>query len=220
MRGIDRIDEDARQIWFQASGKNPGEDPYDLHSYRVNFDGTGLTELTGGDGNHTVQYSPDRKYLIDTYSHVDVPPTHTLHRVSDGKLMCKLEDTDISELKATGWRPIESFVAKGRDGKTDIYGTITWPRNFDPTKKYPVLENIYAGPQTTSVQHTFSAGGGGRGGTSYGDLGFILVQIDGMGTPHRSHAFFADLLAQPGPRQRLPRPHPVAQGRRRQVSGV
>jgi dipeptidyl aminopeptidase/acylaminoacyl peptidase len=191
VRSIDRVDEDTRQIWFEGSGKNPGEDPYDLHAYRVNFDGTGLTELTGGDGNHTVQYSPDRKYLIDTYSHIDVPPVHTLHRVSDGKLMCKLEETDISELKATGWRPVESFVAKGRDGKTDIYGTITWPRNFDPTKKYPVLENIYAGPQTTSVQHTFSAGGGGRGGTSYGDLGFILVQIDGMGTPHRSHAFFA-----------------------------
>jgi dipeptidyl aminopeptidase/acylaminoacyl peptidase len=187
----DRFDVEKRQLWFSGSGMNKGENPYDIHYYRVNFDGTGLVELTGGDGTHTVQYSPDNKYLIDTYSHIDVPPVHTLHRASDGKMMCKLEEADIAELKATGWRPMESFVAKGRDGKTDIYGTITYPRNYDPAKKYPVLENIYAGPQSASVQHAFNAGGGGRGGTSYPDMGFFLVQIDGMGTPHRSHAFLA-----------------------------
>ncbi len=193
VRALDFIDETNRQVWIQGSGMNPAENPYDIHYYRVNFDGTGLTELTGGDGTHTVQYSPDYKYLVDTYSHIDVPPVHTLRRVSDGKLMCELERTDISELKATGWRPTESFVAKGRDGKTDIYGTIVWPRNLDTSKKYPILENIYAGPQMASVQHAFSAGGGGGrgGGPSYGDLGFVTVQIDGMGTPHRSHAFHA-----------------------------
>ena len=192
VRAIDLIDATNRQVWFQASGRNPGENAYDVHFYRINFNGTGLTELTEGDGTHSVQYSPDRKYLIDTYSHIDVPPVNTLHRVSDGKLMCKLEEADIAELKETGWRATESFVAKGRDGKTDIYGTITWPQNMDPNLKYPVLENIYAGPQMASVQHAFSAGGGrGGGGASYGSLGFIVVQIDGMGTPHRSHAFQA-----------------------------
>ncbi|HZY84162.1 MAG TPA: DPP IV N-terminal domain-containing protein, partial [Gemmataceae bacterium] len=132
VRGIDRIDEDKRQVWFRACGKNAGQDPYFLHHYRVNFDGTGLVALTEGDGTHAVQYSPDRKYLIDTYSRVDMPPVHELRRATDGKLMCKLEEADVNGLRATGWRPPEVFVAKGRDGKTDVWGVICRPRNFDP----------------------------------------------------------------------------------------
>src|SRR5262249_30691589 len=90
VRGIEHIDEANRQIWFRASGKNPDQDPYFLHHYRVNFDGTGLVALTEGNGTHTVQYSPDRKYLIDTYSRVDLPPVHELRRTSDGTLVCEL----------------------------------------------------------------------------------------------------------------------------------
>jgi dipeptidyl aminopeptidase/acylaminoacyl peptidase len=180
------VDEEKRQIWFRGSGKNPGEDPYLIHYYRVNFDGTGLVALTEGNGNHSVQYSPDEKYLIDTYSRVDMPPAHTLRRVSDGKLVCKLEEADISELKERGWEAPEVFVAKGRDGQTDIWGIITRPRNFDPNKKYPVIESIYAGPHSSYVPKTFSAA---RRWASLNDLGFIVVQMDGMGTANRSKAF-------------------------------
>lgn len=186
VRGIDRIDEEKRQIWFHASGKNPDQDPYFLHYYRVNFDGTDLTALTDSNGNHTAQFSPDRKYLIDTFSRVDMPPKHELRRASDGKLVCALEEADASELMArSDYHPLEVFVSKGRDGKTDIWGVICRPRDFDPAKKYPVIESIYAGPQGSFVPKSF---GGGRY-SSLADLGFVVVQIDGMGTANRSKAF-------------------------------
>ncbi len=186
VRGIDRIDQANRQVWFRASGKNAGQDPYLIHYYRVNFDGTGLVALTEGNGSHAVQYSPDRKYLIDTYSRVDMPPVHELRRVSDGGLVCELEKADISELQARGWEPPEVFVAKGRDGSTDIWGIICRPSRFDPSKSYPVIEQIYAGPQSAFVPKTFSAA---RRFANLTELGFIVVQMDGMGTAHRSKAF-------------------------------
>ncbi len=186
IRGIDLIDEDSRQIWFSAGGKNPDQDPYFLHYYRVNFDGSGLVALTEDNGNHSVQYSPEREYIIDTYSRVDMAPVHQLRRTSDGKLICELEKADISELVAEGWKAPEVFVAKGRDGKTDIWGIICRPSDFDPDKKYPVIEYIYAGPQGAFVPKSF------RPSTrfeSLADLGFIVVQMDGMGTANRSKAF-------------------------------
>jgi len=186
VRGIDLIDEDARQIWFNACGRNAGEDPYLLNYYRINFDGTGLVALTEGNGNHSIQYSPDRRYLIDTYSRVDAPPVHELRRVSDGKLLCPLEKADISELVAKGWAAPEVFVAKGRDGKTDIWGILCRPKGFDPAKKYPVIENLYAGPQSSYVPKSFSPM---SRFTSLTDLGFVVVQMDGMGTANRSKAF-------------------------------
>ena len=185
IRGIDQIDEAARQIWFTASGKNTGQDPYFVHYYRINFDGSGLVALTVGDGNHSVAFSPDRKFIIDTFSRPDAPPANELRRVSDGKLVCKLEEADITELKAKGWKAPEVIVAKGRDGKTDIWGLIYRPRNFDPNKKYPVIEDIYAGPQGSFVPKTFGA-------TRYQNLtdaGFIVAKVDGMGTANRSKAF-------------------------------
>ena len=186
VRGIDLIDEDARQVWFHACGKNANEDPYFVHYYRVNFDGSGLVALTEGDGTHSIQYSPDRRYLIDTYSRVDMAPAHELRRVSDGKLVCSLEKADIRELSAGGWAAPEVFVAKGRDGKTDIWGIISRPKGFDPGKKYPVIEYIYAGPQGSYVPKRFSPY---RQFASLADLGFIVVQMDGMGTANRSKAF-------------------------------
>jgi dipeptidyl aminopeptidase/acylaminoacyl peptidase len=196
VRGLDKIDEAKRQIWFWASGKNPGQDPYFQHYYRINFDGTDLVALTDGDGDHAglgdrgrssaPQFSPKRQYLIDTYSRVDLPPVTELRRVSDGKRVCKLEEADISELKATGWKPLEVFSAKGRDGKTEIWGVIARPKNFDPEKKYPVIESIYAGPQGSFVPKTFSPF---NRYASLTDLGFIVVQIDGMGTANRSKSF-------------------------------
>ncbi len=186
VRSVDFVDRTNRQIWFQAGGIVPGQDPYYIQVCRVNFDGSGLTQLTAGDGTHTVQFSPDRKYLIDTWSRVDLPPVNELRRCDDGKLVCKLETADASELYATGWKPPEPFVAKGRDGVTDIYGVIWWPKNFDPQKKYPVIENIYAGPQDSFTPKDFH--------TSYqqqklADGGFIVVQLDGMGTANRSKKF-------------------------------
>ena len=186
VRGIDKIDEDNRQVWFRAGGMNADQDPYFIHYYRINFDGTGLVALTEGNGNHTIQFSPDRKYIVDTYSRVDMPPVNELRRASDGKLVCKLEAADISELKESGWESPEVFVAKGRDGKTDIWGVINRPKNLDPNKKYPVLESIYNGPQGAYVPKSFSAS---RRTNALNELGFITVQMDAMGTAFRSKAF-------------------------------
>ena len=186
VRGVDRIDEDERQIWFRASGLVQGEDPYFIHHCRINFDGTHLVRLTAGDGTHMVQYSPERKFLIDTYSRVDHPPVHVLRRTSDGSKVCELEQADIAELASQDWQAPEAFVAKGRDGATDIWGIICRPRNFDPMKKYPVIESIYAGPQGSFVPKSFS---GERRFASLTDLGAVVVQIDGMGTANRSKAF-------------------------------
>jgi dipeptidyl aminopeptidase/acylaminoacyl peptidase len=186
VRGVDQVDQAKREIWFRASGKNPDQDPYFLHYYRVGFDGKGLVALTEGDGSHTVQYSPDRRFLIDTFSRVDAPPAHELRRVSDGRLVCKLEQADASALLAGGWKPPEVFVAKGRDGKTDIWGIVCRPKGYNPGRKYPVIEQIYAGPQGSFVPKTFSAAGRFSFLT---DLGFIVVQMDGMGTANRSKAF-------------------------------
>ncbi|MBE0535864.1 MAG: prolyl oligopeptidase family serine peptidase [Phycisphaerae bacterium] len=186
VRAIDRIDEEQRQIWFRAGGMNPGQDPYFLHYYRVNFEGSGLVALTSGDGDHTIQYSPDRKHIIDTYSRVDMAAVHELRRVSDGRLLCPLEHADITGLTNSGWQPPEVFVAKGRDGETDIWGIICRPGDFDPAKKYPIVEDIYAGPHSAYVAKRFS---GSSRYASLTDLGFVVVKIDGMGTAHRSKAF-------------------------------
>lgn len=186
VRGVERVDAEKRQVWFRAGGIRPGQDPYYVHFCRVNFDGTGLVILTEGDGTHTVDFSPDRRFLVDTWSRVDQPPVTELRRAEDGKLVCELERADWSELLKTGWSAPERFVAKGRDGQTDIYGVIVRPTNFDPQKKYPVIEDIYAGPQDAFVPKAFSAWQNMR---TLGELGFILVKMDGMGTSQRSKAF-------------------------------
>jgi dipeptidyl aminopeptidase/acylaminoacyl peptidase len=186
VRGIDLIDETNRVVWFHASGMYPDQDPYLVHYGRVNFDGSGLVFLTAGNGTHSISYSPDRRYLIDTYSRVDRAPVNELRRVSDGKLVCPLEEADVTELKAGGWAAPEVFVAKGRDGKTEIWGIICRPRDLDPGRKYPIIEDIYAGPQSAYVPKSFSAGSRYE---SLNRLGFVVVKIDGMGTANRSKAF-------------------------------
>lgn len=184
VRKVDRVDNDAQQIWFQAGGIHPDQDPYHLHFCRINFDGSGLTRLTEGDGNHAIEFSPSRDYFIDTYSRVDLPPVSELRRTSDGSLVTHLETADISELEKAGWQMPERFVAKGRDGKTDIYGVIFRPTQFDPDKNYPVIEQIYAGPHSSHVPKSFSPRA-----KAIAELGFVVVQIDGMGTSNRSKAF-------------------------------
>ena len=186
VRSVVHVDEEKRQIFFSASGMYPGKDPYFVHYYRIDVDGTGLTPLTTADANHKVTFSPDRRYYVDVYSRVDLPTVAELHKTADASTAATLEKADISQLVAAGWKPPEVFVAKGRDGRTDIYGVIYRPANFNPAKKYPVVENIYAGPQDSFVPKSFQAYNQMQ---STAEIGFIVVQIDGMGTSNRSKAF-------------------------------
>jgi dipeptidyl aminopeptidase/acylaminoacyl peptidase len=186
VRRVDRVDVEKRQVWFRALGIYPDQDPYHVHFARVNFDGTGLTVLTEGDGIHDVAFSPDGRSLIDTYSRVDMPPVIELRRADDGKLVCELERADWSGLLATGWRAPERYVAPGRDGHTPIHGVIWRPTNFDAGRRYPVIEQIYAGPHGAFVPKSFAPY---HGTQALAELGFIVVQVDGMGTNWRSKAF-------------------------------
>jgi len=180
------VDAARRTIVFSANGMRPDEDPYFVHYYRINFDGTGLIALTDGPGTHSVTFSGDKQYYVDIWSRVDVPPVAQLRHASDAKVLLELERPSAAALVAAGWSPPEPFVAKGRDGVTDIYGVIVKPTNFDPAKKYPVIESIYAGPQAAFTPKAFSAF---RPMQAQAELGFIVVQMDGMGTNYRSKAF-------------------------------
>jgi len=187
VRNIDSVDVKKREIWFSASGMNAGEDPYYIHYYRIGFDGGHLVDLTPVRGNHIVSFSPDRKYYLDAYSEINVPTVTELRRTSDGKKVLEVERADASLYLAAGFRFPEPFHAKGRDGVTDIWGVIVRPSDFDSTKRYPVIENIYAGPQDAFVPKDFTSRYGEM--QSIAQLGFIVVQIDGMGTANRSKAF-------------------------------
>jgi dipeptidyl aminopeptidase/acylaminoacyl peptidase len=187
VRKVVNIDAGKRQILFEASGRNEGEDPYFIHCYRINFDGSGLVDLTPEKQNHELSFSADFQYLVDTYSTVDTPPVTVLKKAFDGSVIMDLEKTDIQDLLAKGWVAPEPFVAKGRDGKTDIWGNIYRPVNFDPTKTYPIIEYIYAGPQDSFAQKSFRAVSSRFAGLA--ELGFIIVQMDGMGTSNRGKAF-------------------------------
>ncbi len=186
VRNVEYVDDAKREIYFDAGGSVPGQDPYFTQGYRINFDGTGLTKLTDADGMHTITFSHDHKYYVDMWQRVDLAPVAQLRSTSDQKLIMDLDKGDVSALVAAGFKFPEVFVAKGRDGQTDIWGTITRPLNFDPSKKYPVIENIYAGPQGSFVPKTFSAPAPDQ---ALAELGFIVVHIDGMGTSNRSKAF-------------------------------
>lgn len=186
VRAVDRVDRREGRIWFRAMGIHPQQDPYHVHFARVDLDGTGLTILTDGDGNHDVQFSPDHRFLIDTYSRVDLPPVVELRDAEDGHLIRELERADWSALLASGWKAPERFDAPGRDGKTPIHGVIFRPTQFDPNGKYPVIEQIYAGPHDAHVPKSFTPF---HGTQALAELGFIVVQIDGMGTNWRSREF-------------------------------
>ncbi len=186
VRRIDRIDETAGQVWFYAVGIRSDQDPYHEHFCRVNLDGTGMTILTDGDGTHRIEWSPDSSVFLDRWSRVDLPPVTDLRRASDGSLICRLESADASEVLQERGRFPERFVAKGRDGQTDIWGIIHRPKDFDDKSVYPVIENIYAGPHNFHVPKAFQAEYRCK---NLADNGFIVVQIDGMGTAWRSKAF-------------------------------
>jgi len=187
VRDIVNVDEKKREIIFSANGMVPDEDPYLLRYYRIRFDGTGLTCLTPEEGMHQAWFSEDKRFLVDVYSLVNKAPVAVLRSAANGKIITPLEKADISGLLKTGWIAPEPFVAKGRDGKTDIWGIIIRPTNFDPTKKYPVLEYIYAGPGSQYTPKSFFSIN--RYINPIAELGFIVIQLDGMGTSFRSKAF-------------------------------
>ncbi len=185
VRRVVHVNEKERYIIFEGSGKDT--DPYLIHYYKVNLDGSGLVDLTPESANHKAFFNKDHSLFVDTYSRIDLPQITVLRETATGKVIMELEKADISELKKAGWRPSEVFTAKGRDGKTDIWGIITFPTHYDPKKKYPIIENIYAGPHSSFVPKSFSSNPSWMG--ELAELGFIVVQIDGMGTSNRSKSF-------------------------------
>jgi dipeptidyl aminopeptidase/acylaminoacyl peptidase len=194
VRDVLRVDDAQRRIWFSASGMDAGQDPYQRHLFRVDFDGRNLTRLTTAPADHAIAIAEDGRHYVDVYSRPDMPPVAELRSI-DGVLVRELARGDSSRLLAAGWKAPETFVAKGRDGSTDIWGMVVRPHDYDPDKRYPVIENIYAGPHDAFVPKTFWPFGYHSGGDkqigmqALADLGFIVVQIDGMGTANRSKAF-------------------------------
>ena len=181
-----RVDEKNRLLYFMASGTQP-ENPYFSQFYKIGFDGKNLTLLSPGAGTHTISFSPSDKYFIDTYSKPDVPSV-TVLRDMNGKQITELEKTDVSRLKAAGWKPPTPFSVKAHDGTTDIYGLMFTPTNLDPNRKYPVVDYIYPGPQGGSVGGWgFSTGRGDH--QALAELGFVVVLIEGTGNPNRSKSF-------------------------------
>ena len=182
-----RVDEKSRTLWFVGNAKERGRDPYFRHFYRIGMDGRRLSLLTPEDADHQISLAPSGQYFVDSYSKPDVPPV-TVLRDLNGKSVVTLETADITRLSATGWKPPMPITVKARDGKTDLYGLMYVPTNLDRTKKYPIVNHIYPGPQTGSVGgRSFSPSRGDA--QSLAELGFIVVEIDGMGTPWRSKSF-------------------------------
>jgi len=188
VRSILHVDEARGMVYFLASGREEGRDPYYQHLYRVGLNGKGLKLLTPEDGEHLIRLSPDKKFVVDSYSRVDLPPLHRLRRLKDGELIQKLGEGDVRDLLATGWQFPERFTAKARDGETEIYGVIFRPSNFDPNKKYPVIDGSYSGPQAVRTPKSFRRGCR-NSDVELAELGFIVVTIDGLGTANRSKAF-------------------------------
>ena len=184
---IVNVDERNRRIYFNAGGREKGQDPYFSHFYSVGFDGKNLKLLTPEDGNHDITVSPNERYFIDNYSSPALPNVSVLRDMT-GKIVVNLEKTDIARLSASGWKPPTPLTVKSRDGKWDLYGLMFTPTNLDPKRKYPIIDYIYPGPQGGGVgSRNFSAGRSDH--QALAELGFIVVVIDGTCNPLRSKAF-------------------------------
>ncbi len=188
VRSVEWVDLPNRKIYFMACGKNENEDPYFKKFYVVNFDGSSLQELTPENADHAVAISPDHLYFVDNYSRIDQPNIASLKKMKDGSEQLHLAKGDISDLIALGWNAPESFHVKGRDGKTDIYGVIFRPSNFDPNKKYPIIDGTYSGPHNIRSPKTFRKGLM-NDDVPLAQLGFIVMNIDGLGSAFRSKEF-------------------------------
>ncbi len=180
------VDGEKGEVYFEAVGREAGENPYYRHAYRCKLDGAGLTLLDPGDADHSSSISNDHKFVVDVYSRTDLAPCAVL-RDENGKQTMELCDADLSKLKEAGWKMPECFKVKAADGVTDIYGNMWKPFDFDPNKKYPIIANVYPGPQTESVTTTFSAAATNQ---RLAQLGFIVIQIGNRGgNPNRSNAY-------------------------------
>jgi len=186
VRTIEYVDEKNRRVYFSGSGREKNEDPYETHLYSVGFDGRDLRLLTLEKANHSISVSPDGEFFADSYSRPDLPGEAVLRRTKDGSEVRVLEKSDATELTKTGWKFPEPFQGKAADGTTDLYGLIWRPSNFDPGKKYPVVEFVYTGPQSFFVPKDFGAP---LRLQSMAELGFIVVMVDGRGTTGGSRAF-------------------------------
>ncbi|HEY9514001.1 MAG TPA: DPP IV N-terminal domain-containing protein [Rhodanobacter sp.] len=183
-----KVDVKTRTVWFRGVGRTPGVNPYYQQFFKVSLDAGEPVLLTPEAADHTVTLSPDGRLFVDAYSTPTTPPVTVLRQSSDGRLVTTVATADISRLVAAGWVPPIPFTVKARDGKTDLYGMLFKPTNFDAAKKYPIIDYVYPGPQTGSVRgRSFSAARGGH--QALAELGFIVVAVDGMGTPWRSKAF-------------------------------
>jgi dipeptidyl aminopeptidase/acylaminoacyl peptidase len=182
-----RVDEKAGVVYFTGAGREEGRDPYFAHLYSIKLDGTGEKLLTPENADHSVTWSPSGRYFVDNYSTPTTPPVAVV-RDANGKLLQTLEKADISRLVAAGWKPPIPITVKARDGKTDLYGLMFVPTNLDSTKKYPIVNHIYPGPQTGSVgSRSFSPARSDN--QALAELGFVVVALDAMGTPMRSKSF-------------------------------
>jgi len=186
VREIDHVDEKDRRVYFMANGREKDEDPYQTHLYSIGLDGKDLRSLSPENANHSVSMSPEGRFFVDSYSRPDLPGESVLRRAQDGSEVRILETSDASDLVKTGWKPAEPFQGKAADGSADIYGLIWRPSNFDPSKKYPIIEQVYTGPQGFFVPKNFA---GPFRLQSMAELGFIVVMVDGRGTTGRSRAF-------------------------------
>jgi len=184
INSIERIDEKDRVIYFLASGKEKGRNPYYQHLYSVSFDGSDLKLLTPEDRHHLVNFSPDGKYFVDNYSTVNIPTISAIRKTLNGEILEVIGHADVSALQ--NWNAPEIFTALARDGKTTLYGAIYKPTNFDPTQRYPVLESSYTGPHTQVFPKDFTRA---LSLQSFAELGFVVVLIDGLGSSGRSKEF-------------------------------
>jgi dipeptidyl aminopeptidase/acylaminoacyl peptidase len=175
-------------LLVEAQGRNASEDPYFRHYYRIGVNGKGWKALTPEIGDHSVQLSPSGRYMIDSWSTPDVPPTVVLRDATTGRTIMPITKADISRLVAAGWKPPIPIVTTARDGKTKLYGLMFRPTNFDSTKKYPIINNPYPGPQAGSVGPRFFIAARGDH-QALAELGFVVITVDGMGTPGRSKSF-------------------------------
>jgi dipeptidyl aminopeptidase/acylaminoacyl peptidase len=184
VRSVDFVDETKRVIYFSASGVQKDEDPYYVRGYKIHFDGTGMMPLTPEPADHTLTYSTDGQSFTDLYSTVATAPALVVRSAEDGAVKMRVQAADLWQLIAAGWQAPEPFHAPGRDGKTEIWGLLYKPEKLDAARKYPVIENIYAGPQGSFVSKSFSLRI-----EPLTALGFAVIQVDGMGTNNRSRAF-------------------------------
>lgn len=183
-----KVDAKTRTVWFRGVGRTPGVNPYYQQFWKVSLDGGEPVLLAPEPADHTITMSDDGKYFVDSYSTTTNPPVAVLRDANDGRTVAPVATADIKRLLATGWQPPEQIVVKARDGKTDLYGLMFKPTHFDPSKKYPIVDYVYPGPQTGSVR-TFGFAASDYDNQALAELGFIVIAVDGMGTPWRSKAF-------------------------------